>query len=432
MPKKKITYCICIIAAMLFAIALFVTFISFWSARAQLELRLAELKKAGEPTCLADLAREPIPPEQNGFTYMLQAKDDMNAVDLVVDKLSEFQENRFKPEEMNKIKDTLDAYPKIYPLLQQAAACPAFDFQINYKLPPSQVIRKLLFDGNASSMHSVKRYFRARALLQTYNGDRDEAMRSVLLLLQLTRQMDCEKQIYINYLIIIAIKNIAIECANEILQSGPIEDQTRAALDGELSLHKPIKDFQSSLKAERAYCLDSIKSDFGKSIFINKWLLSILDIFDELMECTSQPYSDCLNAEIMQQASTISKFTIIPDISKALLPGLKSTLVAPYRVQAMMNSLRIMNVLQKIQIKDGDRMPTMAELGLPRETGVDPFNGKKMIIKKLPDGWTVYSVGENLKDDGGTFDDKNTDVGFGPKIPIENDEIEKEENKSPE
>lgn len=73
----------------------------------------------------------------------------------------------------------------------------------------------------------------------------------------------------------------------------------------------------------------------------------------------------------------------------------------------------------------------MAELGLPDEVGVDPFNGKPMIIKKLPQGWLVYSVGLNLKDDGGNFergdDGQPLDVGFGPKT----SEVETKENRPP-
>jgi hypothetical protein len=96
-------------------------------------------------------------------------------------------------------------------------------------------------------------------------------------------------------------------------------------------------------------------------------------------------------------------------------------LVCAYRNQAMIRAIRILNALQKKAPINADKIPTMAELGLPDEVGIDPFNGKPMIIKKLPDGWLVYSVGENLKDDGGKVqektDSKPLDVGFGPKIP---------------
>jgi hypothetical protein len=33
---------------------------------------------------------------------------------------------------------------------------------------------------------------------------------------------------------------------------------------------------------------------------------------------------------------------------------------------------------------------------------IDPFDGKELRYKKLESGYVVYSIGENLSDDGGT------------------------------
>jgi hypothetical protein len=39
-----------------------------------------------------------------------------------------------------------------------------------------------------------------------------------------------------------------------------------------------------------------------------------------------------------------------------------------------------------------DKIPGMPELALPAEVGIDPFTGQSLIIRKLPQGWMVYSV----------------------------------------
>jgi hypothetical protein len=41
-------------------------------------------------------------------------------------------------------------------------------------------------------------------------------------------------------------------------------------------------------------------------------------------------------------------------------------------------------------------------------------------VKKLPEGWMVYSVGKNLIDDGGIPDYKN-DIGAGPISRVESE-----------
>jgi hypothetical protein len=45
---------------------------------------------------------------------------------------------------------------------------------------------------------------------------------------------------------------------------------------------------------------------------------------------------------------------------------------------------------------------------------LDPFSGKPLVVKRIEDGWMVYSVGENGIDDGGSFVDQK-DWGLGPR-----------------
>jgi len=58
----------------------------------------------------------------------------------------------------------------------------------------------------------------------------------------------------------------------------------------------------------------------------------------------------------------------------------------------------------------------LADLGLPNEATTDPFNGEPLILKKTTEGWLIYSLGSNLKDDGGKLDAQGTDVGLGPIV----------------
>ena len=65
------------------------------------------------------------------------------------------------------------------------------------------------------------------------------------------------------------------------------------------------------------------------------------------------------------------------------------------------------------------KVPAITELGLPAATITDPFNGEHLHIKKLPQGWVVYSVGSNERDDGGNLnlnDMANCDFGVGPPV----------------
>jgi hypothetical protein len=388
-----------------------------WILGSRLEKRLAAIKAAGDPICLADLARKPIPPEQNDATYLLRAKDDANAVVNEVYDLKSYQDWCYDPEDMKKIKDTLDAYPKVYPLLQQAAACPDFDSKIDYNLPPRKLMDAILDQMNSGFSRTPGRYLLARAKLSIFQNDREEALRSVILQLQLSRQLEREPLILTNYLVTIATKHVALECSNEILQSGPVGDQARAALDAELSLHGSMDKCRTALKHERAFSMDMLIHELPQPFLLaNQWRLYSLNMFEEFLKYSSKPLSDWVsNSYVQPQKSGLALYNPIT----MSIPGLKAALVGAYRNQAMVRAIRIINALQKKAPADGDKIPTMAELGLPDEVGIDPFNGKNMIIKKLPQGWLVYSVGENLKDDGGKVDEEPNgpplDVGFGPK-----------------
>ena len=62
-----------------------------------------------------------------------------------------------------------------------------------------------------------------------------------------------------------------------------------------------------------------------------------------------------------------------------------------------------------------DATPKLSELGLPTETTTDPFNGELLHAEKTRQGWLIYSVGRNYRDDGGKLDDPSDgDIGVGP------------------
>jgi hypothetical protein len=85
-------------------------------------------------------------------------------------------------------------------------------------------------------------------------------------------------------------------------------------------------------------------------------------------------------------------------------------------VCARVRSLRVLDAIQAHVPAAGKEVPKLSELGLPVEATTDPFNGEPLHVKRTPQGWLVYSVGKNLRDDGGKLDD-DSDVGVGPLIP---------------
>lgn len=92
---------------------------------------------------------------------------------------------------------------------------------------------------------------------------------------------------------------------------------------------------------------------------------------------------------------------------------------AVVRTRAKIRCLRVLNALQTHVPAESDKAPKLSELGLPAATTTDPYTGEPLHVKKTPQGWLVYSVGKNFVDDGGKFDNEQSDIGVGPPLPAD-------------
>ena len=99
-----------------------------------------------------------------------------------------------------------------------------------------------------------------------------------------------------------------------------------------------------------------------------------------------------------------------------VLPSIDATRQATERTRATMRCLRIVETVTRLQ-QQGIEVTGLADLQLPEEVTTDPFTGNPLVMKQLPDGWVVYSVGNDLKDGGGDLDD-DSDFGLGPVPPL--------------
>ena len=86
------------------------------------------------------------------------------------------------------------------------------------------------------------------------------------------------------------------------------------------------------------------------------------------------------------------------------------------RTRAEMRCLRTLNALQQRAAEMGAETAVLTDLGLPPDATIDLFSGELLKVKKSNRGWTVYSVGRDLKDDGGDIEHpvEPPDYGFGP------------------
>jgi hypothetical protein len=390
-----------------------------WTTGSRLEGQLAQIREAGEPLSLAELAREPVPPERNAATFLRRAKTETEAVDRELRALrdtKQFSQWPWSAQTQKTVRSALEAYPKVVPLLIQAVDCPEYDAQLDYTLLPDQFMEELLKEVH--SCRGPARVLEARALLLAAQGEHDEALRTALAISRLARHFEHEPML-VGYLPAIAVHGIANHTAGAVLQSGPVSKEVRDALDTEMAKLEGVEGYRWAIQSDRAYGLDFFRTSIPARNF---WLLgrgfwdrqesAYLALMDDCLALTVSPapYNRAGMGSIY-----IRHFPAKPGgiLAEQVFPAIQAVHEAVTRTRAMARCLRVLNAIQTHGPPDGMAIPKLNDLGLPAEAIMDPYTGEPLHVKRLPQGWLVYSVGRNFIDDGGKIDDFS-DVGIGP------------------
>jgi hypothetical protein len=417
---RKILKWIGIVAGAAIAILLIANAFAVWNSGAQLEARLAALRQAGDPVQLSDLGRAPIPPETNAAVFLRRAADDLEAIQkelLAMYPGAGFPDGYLSPGQGERLEKLFAAYPKVMPPLEQAAACPDSDPQLDFTPPTSRFVTPYMDD---SSKHRLLvRVLRARSEMLLSKGRADDALAVQVLALRLARHWRREPMI-IGYLVTAACELSIMDEANRVLRGGRVSPEARQALDAELALHDTLEGYTWALRSERAFSLSSSREMPGAGFWLtrgltNQFTLGLLDLYDRYLDDAARPYPRSAAASRSAQRP---RFSLNPynTLITLLEPSLVRAREPAERVRAISRALRVLNALQVRVPAGSDQVPPLNELGLPAEATIDPFDGEPLRVKTLPRGWMVYSVGGNGVDDGGQFDGRS-DVGVGPVGP---------------
>lgn len=404
--------------AVLVAIALLCNAYYVATTGAKLASRLEDLRKAGEPVQLSDLAREPVPAEENAAVVLGRATDGLKQVNREIESLlpkSPTGPCTLTKEEQEGLAKIFAANSQVLTQIKQATDCKVYDWQIDYSQSHSVVISDMI--DHVGDQRAAVRILRARTALLVNRGQQEEALENVLQMLRLAR-LSNQESCLIQYLVGCAIRGIAMDAANQWLQMGSVSAEMHKALEDELKQHHVLEDFAHGLKTERAAVLSGIDELPGAKYWVSRGMvnegkLRLLEMFERILAEGSLESGEKSGELGNDDSSFISVYVIL--IDKLLAPAVESSSVAMKRNLASLRALRILNAIQAQKLP-AEEVPNLEGLGLEPSEIVDPFNGKTMIVKKLPEGWLVYSVGANRIDDGGNVA-TDVDVGCSPLPP---------------
>ncbi|NJL71098.1 MAG: hypothetical protein HC888_05500 [Candidatus Competibacteraceae bacterium] len=125
-------------------------------------------------------------------------------------------------------------------------------------------------------------------------------------------------------------------------------------------------------------------------------------------------YNALLAAAKLPFPEAHAEFTRIGMDGKLPIPAMPRALVAFTRIQAQLRSARVALAVSQYE-QAHDELPESLDVLAPDFLDIvplDPFDEQPLRYRREGKGFIVYSVGDNLVDDGGV---RNLEMGFEPK-----------------
>jgi hypothetical protein len=356
----------------------------------QFRAEIARLKSEGSPVSFEDLKTAP-------EEIAIDGTDTFNRLQ---SSLASFEAEMWEDEEVAtrpvddgmiaRFDELNQAYPDVFPLLDELAQaddlCYEFqgDFQpaINAELDRVQKLR------------SCARVLAWKMRVLAAQQKLDEAAAAGVQIFELCRVFD-QQPTLVAHLVRVACEGIAISYIHKLITTHDISEEARKRLNQSIESRATSDHYLESLITERAAGIEYISQMglFQMAFNGNAYLEAINE---EIENCQKQPFE--------QEFESEDRYTILDGwVAGSILPALRQLRMASARTTSQLRALRIINALLAHPEAAGKEITPeyLIEIGVPEAMTIDTMTGEPMIVKRIDDHWVVYSVGWNLKDDGG-------------------------------
>jgi hypothetical protein len=395
-------------------------------ADAQLESRRALIRAAGDPASIADLAPPSVPDDENAAVILERigprlsefSSDYARFLNTPIGQSYEQAQDRGEPaspQHIFEIRLILIEHEDVEVALAQAAARDKYASRLNYSLNYTGFMESPF----KHDVRTAGRFLAWRMEVLIADGFCDDAVRNGIDLLRLARHNENEP-LLVPFLIAIAVRNLSAPQMYDALAAGPMSPELYAALDRELALSDRPQQIVNVMKSERAVSADwahDYLASYPLLPSVCVWVINseqwgLLDEIDAHLQLAEMPWHEVRTR--IAPSESVTPPSKRGKLADSLLPGLQAVIRANARDIAVTRSLRIYNALRKFSDKHGREATGLDELSLPASATIDPYSGEPLKMKHTDDGWVVYSVMENVVDDGGDFIGRK-DYGVAPR-----------------
>jgi len=413
---KKIMVWIGIGLVAFIAVGLVIRAVFNYTNGKKLEKFLSQMKSEGVPLTLKDIEPECNPRENAALIW--KTAEAMCSIDrenrtFLGKVIGDFFADRpISKEEKQRLHDLISENQDIIPLILEASTKPCFKYAEQWEIPSYKF--KI---ANGISMIQITRLLGIDAVVKAEEGHVEEAVDQCLAAKRFL-QLYLQEPSLITYLVATAcMKQVAV-CFNKIVSDRKIDTDM---------LKKILKQWDSSpwregsvrsFEAERIFGVETsllylkgdyeVTSNLGGKLYYwvfrpvyKSEIIWLVGSYDLMLKTSGMPYYAARNSEELEQRMNSTPWYY--KMAGLFLPNAITVLFKRATLEAMFETARVGIACKIYKNMHGNFPEDLSELApeILEEVPADPFTGNPLIYKKQDSGITVYSIGSNLKDDGG-------------------------------
>ena len=394
------------------------------------------LRKDGRPMSAQDIIPRPVPPDENAaplyqsaFALLDSASAGNESLANALSQAVAACESDPDSEEKLAALERLLAMPSVVralDLIDKAAARP----RCNFDLPYEQGAMMLF--PHVNGLLKVSRFQAAQALLDARRGNAAAVWRGIETSFRMADSLR-EEPVLISALVRLAMLNATAARIAAHFDRVPPDDEISARLDAWLLHARDVAPYVLAMDGERLTMGEWLFDENNAKRLIQAaievggpdleprylaWLLSYRPArqiehaayLRTLKQCTDDLFRPFWEIPAILQPEPTMQKRWYGGVLHSFAPAFYAVRTSVATMQAHVDVARVGLALKRHKAALGAYPPSLAEIDSTflAEIPPDPFTGRPLVYRPDGDGFLLYSLGQNLRDDHGTVQSKET------------------------
>lgn len=399
-------------------------------AESRLQRRIAAIRAKGEPTCVEDLnaSRPRVPDSENmtppiieqagrikAFSVPPEWNEKLPIIGLADDVPTG---RRLSREQVEMARLYLAKFPEELAIIHEALKLERGCTKVELSSPLFRMT-----GWELSEYRVVTKVVALEARVAIEDGDSARAGAILLDLSRVSRAMDGET-FAVGALLKIAVDAMAwIQIERAVNQCG-LDDETLRLLQAEAASPRHLADFKRAMLEERVLFIDYqeflrssstlpdelIRDSSGPNGNPWRWVPILpavdecngLGVYSNIVEAVGEPDARTLHGVRLAQANA-ANLPAYSLLSRMLIPSFARSAELWVRSVGANRAIRAALACERYRLAHGDWPDDLQSL-VPEyleAVPIDPFDGRPLRYQRIPEGIKVWTIGEDLVDNGG-------------------------------